>query len=175
LNSVLKNSEAFKNMMKFTAYAEKPAAFMFGKNAKAFAEFVDKKELGIDYVFDFDTPDSAKVNENAFDNMYDPVTVDYKEPVATGDDKVAIKMYIQERADNAYRYRWEAKPWDSSVEDSNRARFVSKVYEIGDRIELARLELQKDAIMRFLIDKGWRKQQYGLRFERDTFKREGTK
>jgi hypothetical protein len=169
----LKNNEAFKNMMKLTAYAEKPSSFIFGKNAKAFADLVDKSELGIDYVFDFDSPDSVKVSENAFDNMYDPITVDYKAPVATGDDKVAIKLFIQERGENVHRYRWEAKPWDSSVEDSNRARYVSPYYDITDRVELAKLELQKEALYKLLVDKGWKKQQYGLRFERDTFKREG--
>jgi len=167
----LKDNDAFENMMKFTSYAERPQSFVFGKNAKAFCEFVDKSELGIEYVFDFDNPDSVKVNENGFDNMYEPIICEYKPPVPSGDDKVAVKMYMQERGDNVHRYRWEAKPWDSSVEDSNRARYVSRFYDIFDRVELAKLELEKDALTKLLIDKGWRRQQFGLRFERDTFKR----
>jgi len=168
----VKNNDAFKNLMKFTAFAEQPSAFIFGRNARDFSGFVDLQKLGIEYIFDYTNPDSPNVDENAFNDNYIPIVCEYKAPVPTGSDKVAIKLLVKENGENSYKYRWEAKPWDSSVSESNRARYVSKYYEIGDRVSLAKLELQKESMKKFLLDKGWSKQQFGLRFERDTFNRE---
>ncbi|MCL1866121.1 MAG: hypothetical protein FWF82_01790 [Oscillospiraceae bacterium] len=169
----IKNNQAFRNLMSFTAFADKPAGFVFGRNARAFSALVERDELGLFHIFDFDNPDSVTVNENGLTDSYTPVTCDYKQPIATGEDKVAIQLLVKETGDNSYRYRWEAKPWDSSVSEHNRARFISPYYDIGDRVGLAKLELQKEALKQFLIDKGWKKGQFGLRFVRDTFKREG--
>jgi hypothetical protein len=171
-----KGNAAFASLYKFTAHAEKPLGFIFGKNAKAFSASISKEELGVFYVFDYDSPDPVSVNENRFKENYKAISCEYKPPVPTGEDKVAIKLLVQETGESSYRYRWEAKPWDGSgVADSHKSRYISAYFSIGDRVELAKLELQKEALKRFLLDKGWNKQQYGLRFERDTFTREGTK
>jgi hypothetical protein len=171
----IKNNQAFANMMRLTAFSEKTSGFIFGKNAKAISTMVNREELGVYYVFDYNAPDAVNVNENAFNDNYKPIVLEYKDPVPTGTDKVAIKLLVKETGENSYRYRWEAKPWDGSgVTDGNKARFLSKFYDIPDRVELVKLELQKESLTRFLIDKGWKKGQYGLRFEKDTFKREGS-
>jgi hypothetical protein len=167
----VKHNDAFANLMKFTAHSEKPAGFIFGKNARAFSGHVDRHTLGIDYIFDYNDPDPVNVNENGFEENYRPIVCEYKEPVPTGSDKVAIKLLVKETGANSYKYRWEAKPWDGSVTESTKSRYTSKYYEITDRVELVQLELQKESLKKFLIDKGWKKQLYGLRFERNTFKR----
>jgi hypothetical protein len=175
INFDLNNNTAYSNLLKFTAFTEKSAGFIFGKNAKAFSALIDLKDMGFDYIFDFEQPDSVSVNENAFFESYKPVSFEYKKPVPTGIDKVAVKLLVQEAGQNSYKYKWEMKPWDSSVKDVNRARYATQFYEIGDQVELAKLELQKEGIKKFLVDNGWTKQTYGLRFERDTFKREENK
>jgi hypothetical protein len=63
-------------------------------------------------------------------------------------------------------------PWDSSVSDSNRVRYSTKFFDMDDRVDLSALELQKDAIRKFLLSSGWTKQAFGLRFEKDVFRRE---
>ncbi|MCL2070721.1 MAG: hypothetical protein FWH07_00610 [Oscillospiraceae bacterium] len=166
------NNAAYRNLLKFTAFTEKPTGFIFGKNAKAFSDYLDIDKLGMSYVFDFQNPDSPDVNENAFYDNYTPLVCEYKKPVPTGSDKVTICLFVQETKNNHHKYRWVLKPWDSSVKDSKRARYVTEFFEFEDRVELCKLELQKESITKFLINNGWTKQAVGLRFERDIYQRE---
>ena len=103
---------------------------------------------------------------------YNPIVCNYVEPQSTGKDKVAICLFMQQTGEGTYRYRWEVRPWDSTVRDSNRPRFVTKYYDIRDKIELAKLELEKESIKSFLLDSGWTRIGASLRFTRDLYTRE---
>ncbi|MCL1904223.1 MAG: hypothetical protein FWF94_07390 [Oscillospiraceae bacterium] len=166
------NNQAYRSLLKFTAFIDKPTGFMFGKNARALSEQLNIEKLGISYVFDFENPDSPEVNENVFNENYTAVNCEYTKPTPTGRDKVSICLFIQETNNNHHKYRWVVRPWDTSVKDSKRARYVTKYFEFDDKIELAKLELQKESISKFLINNGWAKQAVGLRFERDIYQRE---
>lgn len=167
------NNEAYRNLLKFTAFTEKPCGYIFGRNARAFSEQLDLGKLGIDYVFDFENPDFPDVNENALADNYSPIVCEYNKPEPTGRDKVAICLLVQEtEKSNHHKYRWVIRPWDASVKDSKRARYVTKFFEFDDKIELAKLALQKESIAKFLVNNGWDKQVVGLRFERDIYQRE---
>ncbi|MCL1789078.1 MAG: hypothetical protein FWG33_01840 [Oscillospiraceae bacterium] len=167
------NNAAYRNLLKFTAFTEKPTGFMFGKNSRVFAEHLDTEKLGLRYIFDFENPDFPDVNENVFKENYVTVHCEYKKPVPTGRDKVSVCLLVQETKNNHHKYRWVVKPWDSSVKDSKRARYVTQFFEVENKIELAKLELQKESISKFLANNGWTKQAIGLRFERDIYQREG--
>ena len=166
------NNPAYRNLLKFIAFSERPTGFMFGKNARAFSEHIDMAGLRLNRVFDFFDPDSPDVNEHAFADSYTPIVCEYKQPVPTGRDKVAVCLLIQETGKNSFKYRWEVKPWDSSVKDYRRARYATRFFEVEDRVEFAKLELQKESIRRFLTNSGWTKQFIGLRFEKDLFQQE---
>jgi hypothetical protein len=170
----IEHNSAYDNLLKFTAFTDKFTGYMFGKNAKDFSLAVDKAKLGLKYVFDFNSGDDAGVNANSFTESYRPICCEYNAPVATGTDKVAINILVQETGESSYRYRWEIKPWDNSVKDSARLRYVTQFFNVEDRIELARLELQKESIKKFLLDTGWEKQPIGLRFDKNTYQREGS-
>jgi hypothetical protein len=172
IHPALKTSPAFRNLLKFISFSEQPAGFMFGTNSKTFANYVSKANLQLERVFDFAQPDPPGVDESAFENGYKPLVVDYTPPVATGRDAVTVNFFIQENGDGKHRYKWIVMPWDSSTKDGNRVRYSTKFYDIHDRVELSKLELQKEAIRNYLLDCGWTKQQFGLRFEKDTFQRE---
>jgi hypothetical protein len=167
------NNAAYRNLLKFTAFAEKPTGYIFGKNARAFSEHLDMGKLGLQYVFDFNNPDEPAVSESTFTENYVPLVCEYRPQSPSGRDKVTINLFVQETKNNKHKYRWMIKPWDSSVKDSKRSRYVTDFFEIEDRVELAKLELQKESIKRFLLDSGWTKQAIGLRFERDIYQREG--
>jgi hypothetical protein len=163
------HNPAFRNLMKFTAFTSQKAGFMFGNHARAFAVYVNQKSLGVDYIFDFENPDPIDVDEGSFINAYTPLQFKYNPPTATGKDKVAISLAVQETSDSAFKYRWVVMPWEAK--EGTKVRYSTKFYDISDRVELARLELQKEAIKKFLIANGWTKEQHGLRFEKDTFQR----
>ena len=167
VHPILKNNAAFRNMLKFIAYTDKPAGFIFGKNAKAFANYVNLSSLGIEHVFDFDNPASVDVDENAFKNNYKPISCEYVKPAATGIEKTAVYLQIQEVGE-AYRYCWQVRQLGGS---DNKLRYHTEFYNFTDRVQLAKLELQKESIKSFLIDNGWKKQQVGLRFEKEIFAR----
>jgi hypothetical protein len=172
VHPAVENNRAYSNLLKFTSFTPKPEGYVFGKNAADFSACLDRVKLGLTYVFDFANPDLPDVDENVFDESYKPLSYEHKPLEATGKDKAAICLFIQETGDNSYKYRWEVKPWDSSVRDSNKARYVTKFYEFNDRVELAKLELQKESLRRFLTLNGWEKQPLGLRFEKDVFQRD---
>ncbi|MCL2754748.1 MAG: hypothetical protein FWD35_03390 [Oscillospiraceae bacterium] len=172
MHPAVKSNPAFINLLKFIAFSAKPGSFMFGKNMRALSEQVSVANLNITRIFDFDNTDKAGVDEMSFVNAYNPLNIEYTPPVATGRDKVAVNLLVQEPTEDKYRYRWVIMPWDSSIKDANRVRYSTKFYDIGDRVELARLELQKESIRKYLLDNGWTKQPIGLRFEKDVFERE---
>jgi hypothetical protein len=169
VHPTVENNVAYKNLLKYTAFTDKPVGYMFGKNVRDFAGHVDKGGLGLIYVFDFNDPDTPNVDENTFKDNYDALVCEYKELVPTGKDKVAINLFVQETGEDSYRYSWIIKPWDDGVKDSKRVRYATRFYDVGNSIELAKLELQKESIKKFLIDNGWTKQPVGLRFEKDTY------
>ena len=166
------NNAAYRSLLKFVAFTDKPAGFIFGNNARAFAAHLDVDALGLSYIFDFASPDTPNVNEGVFRDNYNTVTCNYQPPVPTGVDKVAICLHIEETKNNCHKYRWVVKPWDASTKDAKRARYVTKFFDVDDKIELVKLELQKESIAKFLTNNGWTKQQIGLRFERDIYQRE---
>ncbi|MCL1831818.1 MAG: hypothetical protein FWG45_02770 [Oscillospiraceae bacterium] len=172
IHPALKNNTAFAHLLKFIAFTNNRTGFMFGKGMNNFANYVSKANLKLEFVFDYDKPESPGVDENSFTDNYKPLTIDYNAPIATGQDKVAVNLFIQETGENTHRYKWVIMPWDSSVKDGNRVRYSTKFYDVTNQIELSRLELQKEAIRKFLLNSGWTKQRYGLRFEKDIFQRE---
>ena len=163
------HNAGFNNLLKFTAFTDKPAGYMFGKNAKDFSAHISKAGLGIFHVFDFAAPDEVNVDENSFTDNYDALVCEYTPRIATGQDRVAINLIVQETGEDSYKYKWEVKPWDTTSKDGKRVRYSTQFFEMDDRVELAKLELQKESIKQFLIDNGWKKQPVGLRFEKDTF------
>jgi hypothetical protein len=172
IHPALKSTPAFRNLLQHIAFSTTPTGFMFGKNARTFSNYVSKANLQIEKVFDADNPDPSGVDEGAFMNAYKPLEVPYTAPIATGRDKVTVNLFVQETGENEYRYKWVVMPWDTSTKDGNRVRYSTRFYDIHDQVELSKLELQKEAIRKYLLDSGWTKQQFGLRFEKDIFQRE---
>ncbi|MDR0221979.1 MAG: hypothetical protein LBI38_00355 [Oscillospiraceae bacterium] len=168
VHPAVKNNAAFKNLMNFIAYSEAPSGFIFGARAKDFSSYVNKTALGIKNIFDYERPEPASVRENAFAEKYRPVSCDYKKPAATGTEKTAVYIVVRERGREVYEYCWQV----CSLENGG-AKFTTKYYQVNDRLLLPALELQKESIVNFLVESGWKKQQYGLRFEKETFAREG--
>ncbi|MCL1881431.1 MAG: hypothetical protein FWF76_04565 [Oscillospiraceae bacterium] len=172
LHPALKNNDAFNNLLKFIAFTEKRSGFMFGKNVRAFSELVSRTSLNITHIFDYDLPDSPEVDENSFQKAYKPIECGYIPPVATGQEQVTISLMLNETGDNTYKYKWLILPWEADADGNKRIRYSTDFSDINDSVELAKLELQKESLHKFLTDNGWKKKEFGLRFEKDIFQRE---
>ena len=160
----VKHNDAFKTLMKLTAYAD-PEGFIFGKNARDFSDYTNKSIMGIKHVFDFENPDDANVREAAFDEKYNPIVCNYAEPVPTGVEKTAVYLFIQE-TDGAYRYQWQIRQYGT---EERAVKYATRFYDINDRVPMKTLEIQKESIKGFLTAQGWKKQELGLRFEKETY------
>ncbi|MCL2634784.1 MAG: hypothetical protein FWD34_09765 [Oscillospiraceae bacterium] len=164
LHPDLKGNEALKNLINLISNSGTPEGFIFGRDAREFSSFINKSAMGIKHIFDFYEPDKIAVVENS----YKPITCDYIEPKPTGTDKTALYLYIQERGKDTYKYCWQIRKLET---DERAVKFTTKTYDITDRLLLSTLELQKESIKGFLTDSGWKKQEFGLRFEKDTYTR----
>jgi len=167
VHPAVKNNPAFANLMKFVAYSEKADGFIFGKNARAFAGYVNKSALEIKRVFDFTEPDPARVSEKAFLDNYKPIECEYVKPVLIGKESVAVYLVVQEAPNNKYKYCWQVKSFDG--DKFSPPKFTTRFYDVDDKLSLATLELQKESLKRFLEEQNWKKQQFGLRFEKEIF------
>ncbi|MDR0197495.1 MAG: hypothetical protein LBI36_04675 [Oscillospiraceae bacterium] len=166
VHPAVKKNAAFRNLLAFIAYSGKPDGFIFGGKAKAFSSYVNKSALGIKSVFDFEHPEPVSVRENAFTESYKPVSCGYAKPVAIGKERTAVYIVIKERGKDVYEYCWQVRSLDGEG-----AKYKTKSYNITDRLLLNTLEVQKESIKKFMTECGWKKQQYGLRFEKTAFAR----
>jgi len=167
VHPAVKNNQAFANLMKFIAYSDKAEGFIFGKNAKTFAGYVNKSALEIKRVFDFTDPDPARVSEKAFLESCKPFKCEYEKPVSQGKENISVYLVVQEAPNQKYKYGWQIRKVGS--EPSALPKYSTKLYDINDRMSMASLELQKECLKKFLEEQGWKKQQFGLRFEKEIF------
>lgn len=171
VHPAVKNNSAFANLMKFISYSDKAEGFIFGKNAKTFAGYINKSALEIKRVFDFKDPDPVRLSEKAFTDNYKPLVCEYVKPVPLGKENVSVYLLIKEGIGDKYKYCWQIR--DFNGEKNAPPKYSTKFYDITDRVFLSTLELQKESLKKFLEESGWKKQQYGLRFEKEIFAKRG--